>query len=62
VKETLDDAGGLPAATDAPTLNTPDRAAKTSRSDVMALSFNVNQWTWALGALINLLGYEQRSM
>lgn len=44
MNETLvDDTCGTLAATDDPKLSIPDRAAKTSRTDVIVLSFNVNQ-------------------
>jgi hypothetical protein len=54
MKETLVDACGLLAAAAVPTLRTPDRAARTSNSEVNAFSFNINQRRSESGALINL--------
>ena len=54
MKETLADACGLLAAAAVPTLRTPDRAARTSNSEVNAFSFNINQRRSESGALINL--------
>ena len=62
MKETLVDACGALAATAVPTLSTPERAARTSNSEVMVLSLNFDQRKTGLGALINLLGRAPKSM